>query len=367
MIDIKRQEEAFDNIYLKLENKQISQITICLNSGRKAVIKEDRIQGKTPYYGATGIIDYVKGYTFDEEIVLLAEDGENIVSRNADLVYLVKGKSWVNNHAHVLKMKNGNNSYLKYKLSSLNYLKYNTGTAQPKINLKTLNNIKVNIHIDFLQNKIANFLTSLDELIQKQEEYIEELKVQKKGYSEKIFNQKLRFKGFEENWTYKKIKDIFIITRGNVLSKEDLNNNGKYPVYSSQTSNRGLMGYYDEYLFENAITWTTDGANAGEVNMRRGKFYCTNVCGVLLSDSGYANQFIAEKLNLITHKHVSYVGNPKLMNNVMGDISIEIPEVDQQEKIGDFLFALDDKIELQEQKLEQLKQKKKYYLNKIFQ
>ncbi len=57
-----------------------------------------------------------------------------------------------------------------------------------------------------------------------------------------------------------------------------------YPVYSSQTKEKGLMGYYKDYLFEDAITWTTDGANAGTVNYRAGKFYCTNVCGVLLQD-----------------------------------------------------------------------------------
>jgi type I restriction enzyme S subunit len=56
-----------------------------------------------------------------------------------------------------------------------------------------------------------------------------------------------------------------------------------YPVYSSQTKNNGLAGYYSDFLYENAITWTTDGANAGDVNYRSGKFYCTNVCGVLLS------------------------------------------------------------------------------------
>ena len=59
-----------------------------------------------------------------------------------------------------------------------------------------------------------------------------------------------------------------------------------FPVYSSQTKNNGLMGYYNKYLFNTAITWTTDGANAGTVNYREGKFYSTNVNGVLLSDDG---------------------------------------------------------------------------------
>jgi type I restriction enzyme S subunit len=82
------------------------------------------------------------------------------------------------------------------------------------------------------------------------------------------------------------------------------------------------MGYYKDYLYSDAITWTTDGANAGTVRMRSGKFYCTNVCGVLLSDDGYANKAVTEALNNIAWKYVSHVGNPKLMNNVMSEIVI---------------------------------------------
>ena len=85
---------------------------------------------------------------------------------------------------------------------------------------------------------------------------------------------------------------------------------------------RQLMGYYSDYLYEDAITWTTDGANAGTVNFRAGKFYCTNVCGVLLSDKIETNKVIAEALNNVAKRYVSYVGNPKLMNNVMADIQL---------------------------------------------
>ncbi len=124
-----------------------------------------------------------------------------------------------------------------------------------------------------------------------------------------------------------------------------------YPVYSSQTKNNGLMGYYNEYLFENAITWTTDGANAGTVKYRKGKFYSTNVNGVLLSDEGYANQAIAESINRIAWKHVSYVGNPKLMNNVMSKINIYISDsLEEQQLISDYFNTFDTFISLQQQK-----------------
>ena len=120
-----------------------------------------------------------------------------------------------------------------------------------------------------------------------------------------------------------------------------------YPVYSSQTKNNGLMGYYKDYLYENAITWTTDGANAGTVNYRAGKFYCTNVSGVLLSDEGYSNKCAAEALNTVAWRWVSHVGNPKLMNNVMGEIPIALPKsVEEQNQISEFFEQLDNLITL---------------------
>ena len=182
---------------------------------------------------------------------------------------------------------------------------------------------------------------------------------------------KIRFPKFTEPWEKRKVSELFKITRGYVLATtetdEKSSNEKPYPVYSSQTKNNGLMGYYSDYLYENAITWTTDGANAGTVNYRPEKFYCTNVCGVLLSDEGYANKMVAEALNLISWKYVSKVGNPKLMNNVMSEIEIYLPNtLEEQEQIGNFFKKLDNLISLHQQKLEHLKKKKKGLLQKMF-
>lgn len=225
------------------------------------------------------------------------------------------------------------------------------------------------------QQKIASFLTAVDskiELLQKKKQGLEKYK---KGVMQQIFTQKLRFKDENGNnypdWEEKKISEIFKVTRGQVLAstkvKTVIDNDYKYPVYSSQTLNDGLMGYYNEHLFENAITWTTDGANAGVTKFRKDKFYCTNVCGVLLSNEGYANQMIAELLNTVTKRHVSYVGNPKLMNNVMSGIKITIPKsVEEQAQIANFLSAIDDKIALVNTQLENTQQFKKGLLQQMF-
>ncbi|MRM59194.1 restriction endonuclease subunit S [Lactococcus lactis subsp. cremoris] len=181
----------------------------------------------------------------------------------------------------------------------------------------------------------------------------------------------LRFEGFTDDWEERKVKDIFKITRGQVLAatetSEEKSDISPFPVYSSQTKNNGLMGYYKDYLFDTAITWTTDGANAGTVSYRSGRFYSTNVNGVLISDKGYTNKAISEILNLEAWKWVSHVGNPKLMNNVMGDISIMIPSsFEEQDRLSNFLNQLDDTITLHQRKLDLLKEQKKGYLQKMF-
>ena len=185
---------------------------------------------------------------------------------------------------------------------------------------------------------------------------------------------KLRFK--DENgedfpdWEEKKIKDIFKVKRGYVLSTNEMVSKVdaiyRYPVYSSQTKDYGLIGYYKEYLYEDAITWTTDGANAGTVQFRKGKFYCTNVCGVLINENGYANQCIAEMLNFRSKKYVSYVGNPKLMNNVMSEIQLDIPTLPEQTRIADFFTKLDEQIEVEKAILEKWKLLKKGFLQQMF-
>ncbi|HEM6178977.1 TPA: restriction endonuclease subunit S [Streptococcus suis] len=154
---------------------------------------------------------------------------------------------------------------------------------------------------------------------------------------------------YPKDWRLVEIEDIFTVTRGQVLSTEKIKDSKsstyRYPVYSSQTLNNGLLGYYNDYLFKDAITWTTDGANAGDTNYRKGNFYCTNVCGVLLNNEGYANECIAAIINSISIKYVSYVGNPKLMNNVVKKIKICIPEPKEQQAIAETLITFDKHIE----------------------
>ncbi|WP_202570709.1 restriction endonuclease subunit S [Enterococcus faecalis] len=227
------------------------------------------------------------------------------------------------------------------------------------------------------QVRIGNLFKQIDNTITLHQRKLEQLKELKKAYLQLLLAQtneskpKVRLANFEEDWQLCKVGEIFNVTRGNVLSANHVsllqNEKNPYPVYSSQTKNNGLMGYYDDYLFDTAITWTTDGANAGTVKFRDGKFYSTNVNGVLLSECGYANQLIAEILNKVAWKHVSRVGNPKLMNNTMSEILIKIPtHLEEQKELAEIFLKLDKKTTILEHKVNQMKILKKSYLQNMF-
>ena len=116
--------------------------TLCenLDYRRRPVTSCDRKQGKYPYYGASGIVDYVDDYIYDEDILLVSEDGANLVMRSTPIAFSVSGKVWVNNHAHVLRFKNlCTQKFIEYYFSFLDISKSVTGAAQPKLNQTRLN------------------------------------------------------------------------------------------------------------------------------------------------------------------------------------------------------------------------------------
>ena len=249
------------------------------------------------------------------------------------------------------------------------------GSTQKTLSLKDLKLFKLNIPAKPEQQKIAEFLTAVDNKIEQLSKKQALLGEYKKGLMQQIFSQAIRFKADDgsdfPDWKENKVDEFMEVTRGQVLAVPEMRQVEseifKYPVYSSQTKNNGLTGYYTDYLFEDCITWTTDGANAGDVNYRAGKFYCTNVCGVLRSKKGYANLCIAQILNSVSRRYVSYVGNPKLMNNVMEKIKISIPSsINEQTKIANFLSSVDSKIEEVGKQLDESKQFKKALLQKMF-
>ena len=165
---------------------------------------------------------------------------------------------------------------------------------------------------------------------------------------------------------YKTIGEIANISRGKVMSKDYLRENkGEYPVYSSQTENNGMLGAITTYAYDGEyLTWTTDGANAGTVFYRTGKFSITNVCGLIDNTSSNVNtKYLYYVLNKKAPNYVSSgMGNPKLMSNVMSKITIPIPPLEVQKEIVRLLDEFTAKTaELQAELNNEYKARKKQY------
>ena len=161
---------------------------------------------------------------------------------------------------------------------------------------------------------------------------------------------------------FKKISDVCDISRGQVISKDFIKENaGEYPVYSSQTENNGQLGAISAYMFDGKyLTWTTDGANAGTVFYREGKFSVTNVCGVIdVNDSNVNVRFLYFVLNREAPSYVNRgMGNPKLMSNVMIKIKVPVPPLEVQREI---VRILDNFTELTAELQAELQARKKQY------
>lgn len=120
--------------------------TICenLDGKRRPITKSDRKPGPYPYYGASGIVDSVADYIFDEPLLLVSEDGANLLARSTPIAFSVSGKIWVNNHAHVVRFPDmATQRFVEHYLNSISIANYVTGAAQPKLNQAQLNSIEI--------------------------------------------------------------------------------------------------------------------------------------------------------------------------------------------------------------------------------
>ena len=186
------------------------------DSTRIPISENLRVLGNTPYYGANGIQDYIDGYTHDGEYVLIAEDGANDLKNYP--IRLVKGRIWVNNHAHVIQgiEKIMNNQFINFAMSQVDFESIVVGCGRAKLNAEQLMDICFKIPNKNEQANIGRLFESLDHLITLHQRKLEKLKIIKKSMLENLFPQngektpKIRFSGFTEDWEQRKLGEIAI-------------------------------------------------------------------------------------------------------------------------------------------------------------
>ena len=205
----------------KWKKNKLDKVVDFFDNQRIPIDSGERKAGPYPYYGASGIIDYVDGYIFNGEYVLLAEDGANIIFRSSPIAYLTKGKFWLNNHAHIMKMKTGSNEFLIQLLEKQNYEKYNTGTAQPKLNGEVVKKITLHFPSDEEQSSIGSLFRTLDDLQVSYKDNLANYQSLKAVMLSKMFPKagqtvpEIRLDGFEGEWKKSKLKDVTNRVQGN--------------------------------------------------------------------------------------------------------------------------------------------------------
>jgi len=186
-------QSIFKNTEKDWEVKKLNEISENLDSERIPITKNVRNLGEFPYYGASGIVDYVNNYIFDSNLLLVSEDGANLLARTYPIAFSITGKVWVNNHAHVLKFdKIESQKFVEYYLNSIKLDPFVSGMAQPKLNQKMLNSIPIPYPQFAEQKSIVKKLDELSEQTKKLEKIyqqkLENLEELKKSILKRAFN-----------------------------------------------------------------------------------------------------------------------------------------------------------------------------------
>ena len=186
----------YEEIPEEWTKQKLAECCNILDSKRIPLNSEERyaIKGEIPYYGANGVQGYINKHLFDEELILLAEDGGYFDEyQSRPIAYYISGKSWVNNHAHVLSAKSNNVlKWIFYSLVHKNIFPWINGSTRTKLNQKELKQIQIPIPLKQEQQKIASILSSVDDKITKLESKKKSLESLKKGLMQKLLTGKLR-------------------------------------------------------------------------------------------------------------------------------------------------------------------------------
>ena len=366
-----------------------------LDSMRKPIEEGERIKGIFPYYGASGIVDYINNYIFDEELILLSEDGANITDRNYPICFLASGKYWVNNHAHVLKAKEGFfNPFLCNAMERKDYTQYNTGMAMPKLNKEVCKQIPV-LHPSIQeQQKIASYFTTLDSQISVSTSRLASLKQMKAASLQAMFPQegetvpKVRFKGFEGEWKKVKLGECLEISKernindefgiNEVLSVSDEEGvMNQIKLLGRSYAGKSVTNY--KVLRTNQVVYTKSPLKAkpyGIVKVNKGE---TGIVSVLYAvydakdgiNPDYIHYYFEPTFRINNYLLPLINKGAKNTMNISDEVSllgnIMIPKtIAEQQAIANYFTSLDHQITLQTQRLEKLKQIKSACLEKMF-
>ncbi|WP_233638802.1 restriction endonuclease subunit S [Citrobacter werkmanii] len=327
-------------------------------------------------------------------------NGDVLISITADIGIIgyidesVAKPAYINQHISLVRFDDDSidNKFVAYFLAGGNvqkkFLANSDLGAKAGMNLNGVRSIIFAVPTIQEQSAIAEALTDVDTLIVELKKVLAKKQAIKTATMQQLLTGKTRLpqfalradgtvKGYKkselgeipEDWSVVEMSTVGLFGRGRVISHNEINKSysQSYPVYSSQTTNYGIMGYLDTFDFEGEfVTWTTDGVNAGKVFYRNGRFNCTNVCGVIKVNDANA-QYIAIAMDQEARKFVSTnLANPKLMNGIAKQVLIRKPNsLEEQTAIAAILSDMDKDIQTLQQRLDKTRQLKQGMMQEL--
>lgn len=379
--------KEFDGIW---QSKRLDEIVQFMDELRRPLKASERKPGPYPYYGASGIIDHIDDYLFSDELILLSEDGANILNRSSPICFIAQGKYWVNNHAHVLKSKSERcELFIRDALERLRFEKYNTGTAQPKLNQDVCRKISLKIADPDEQRKIGEYFGALDRTIELHKCKLQKLLALKFAMLQRMFpllgmgSPDVRFKGFSKKWTSGPVS-LLLKERNTQAPKSE-----EYPLMAF-VAGRGVAPKGERYNREFLVVdeenkkykqtelgdfiYSSNNLETGSIGLNKfGSASISPVYSVFSPTPAGRSEFIGQLLcqaafvqKMIKWRQGVVYGQWRIHESNFLSINISFPDIEEQNKIGDFFRGVDELISKQQIKVHKLGQIKSACLEKMF-
>ena len=345
----------------KFELYKLGELVENLDNKRIPLSKNERISGEIPYYGATGIIDYVSKYIFDEKLVLIGEDGAKW-GANENSAFSIEGKTWVNNHAHVLRPNRNKilDTYLIEILNKYDLSSYITGQNVPKLNQANLNSIQIPLPPLDIQQKIV-------EEIEKVEKVATENKIKIDKNNHTINELLLKLYDSSDDKIRLSDNNVFSLSIGKRVLNSELSDKNTVPVYSANTVTP--FGYIDKLLIKDfsksSVIWGIDGDWMVNTIDKGIQFYPTDHCGIirLKKDNILEERYLAFALNKEGVK-IGFSRTKRASIDRISGIIIPLPKYSEQQKIVYQIEKLEKQIAQAQSIIDNSKQQKQAILDK---
>ncbi len=364
------------------EIKKLGEVCEVLDNKRKPITKKDRIEGEIPYYGATGILSYVQDYIFNEPLVLLGEDGAKWESGD-NSAFLVEGKTWVNNHAHVIRPDRNflDDFWLIYNLNFQNLMPFVTGMTVPKLNQGNMKKIPIPIPPLVEQKQIVAILdkafAAIDQAKANLEKNIQNAKELFQSKLNQIFSQK------GNGWEEKTLGEVGKVSMCKRILKQQTNTEEGIPFYKIGTFGKVANAYIPEKIyndFKSKYSFPNEGdiliSASGTIGRRviydgePAYFQDSNIVWIANNEEQLLNNYLYQFYGVCDWNPSKGATISRLYNDDLRKIKISFPDKSTQKKLVGIMVDLDSKtksiINSYRVKLNNLEELKKSILQKAF-